>query len=125
MWESMVGTYLHHTHMLRAWFVQSRGVYETPGGSILVAAHRGIESVCLDRCEMHLKDQMMPQYAEMIYNGFWYSPERIALQAMVDKTQEKVEGSVRLKLYKVSWLICTASTAHPPHPTHSHCHVRA
>jgi len=59
-----------------------------------------MESICLDRCEMHLKDQMMPQYAEMIYNGFWYSPERIALQTMIDKANERVTGSVRVKLYK-------------------------
>eukprot|EP00192_Tetraselmis_astigmatica_P005965 CAMPEP_0117675412 /NCGR_PEP_ID=MMETSP0804-20121206/15591_1 /TAXON_ID=1074897 /ORGANISM="Tetraselmis astigmatica, Strain CCMP880" /LENGTH=451 /DNA_ID=CAMNT_0005484413 /DNA_START=78 /DNA_END=1433 /DNA_ORIENTATION=- len=80
--------------------MKSRGVYETPGGTILLEAHRGMESICLDRCEMHLKDQMMPQYAEMIYNGFWFSPERIALQALIDKTSEKVTGSVRVKLYK-------------------------
>jgi argininosuccinate synthase len=80
--------------------MKSRGVYETPGGTILHAAHRGIESLCLDRGAMHLKDEVMPRYAELIYNGFWFSPEREMLQALVDKSQEKVEGRVRLKLYK-------------------------
>lgn len=80
--------------------MKSRGVYETPGGTILLAAHRGIESLTLDRGAMHLKDEMMPRYAELIYNGFWFSPEREMLQALIDKSQEKVEGSVRLKLYK-------------------------
>ncbi len=80
--------------------MKSRGVYETPGGTILQAAHRGIESLCLDRGAMHLKDELMPRYAELIYNGFWFSPERGMLQALIDKSQEKVEGRVRLKLYK-------------------------
>jgi len=80
--------------------MKSRGVYETPGGTILQAAHRGIESLCLDRGAMHLKDELMPRYAELIYNGFWFSPEREMLQALIDKSQEKVEGRVRLKLYK-------------------------
>jgi argininosuccinate synthase len=80
--------------------MKSRGVYETPGGTILLAAHRGIESLCLDRGAMHLKDELMPRYAELIYNGFWFSPEREMLQALIDKSQEKVEGRVRLKLYK-------------------------
>jgi argininosuccinate synthase len=80
--------------------MKSRGVYETPGGTILQAAHRGIESLCLDRGAMHLKDELMPRYAELIYNGFWFSPEREMLQALVDRSQEKVEGRVRLKLYK-------------------------
>src|SRR5881392_2358071 len=80
--------------------MKSRGVYETPGGTILQAAHRGIESLCLDRGAMHLKDELMPRYAELIYNGFWFSPEREMLQAAIDKSQEKVEGAVRLKLYK-------------------------
>jgi len=80
--------------------MKSRGVYETPGGTILLAAHRGIESLCLDRGAMHLKDELMPRYAELIYNGFWFSPEREMLQALVDKSQEKVAGRVRLKLYK-------------------------
>jgi argininosuccinate synthase len=80
--------------------MKSRGVYETPGGTILQTAHRGIESLCLDRGAMHLKDELMPRYAELIYNGFWFSPEREMLQALIDKSQERVEGRVRLKLYK-------------------------
>ena len=80
--------------------MKSRGVYETPGGTILQAAHRGIESLTLDRGAMHLKDELMPRYAELIYNGFWFSPEREMLQALIDKSQEKVAGRVRLKLYK-------------------------
>jgi argininosuccinate synthase len=82
--------------------MKSRGVYETPGGTILNQAHRGIESLTLDRGAMHLKDELMPRYAELIYNGFWFSPEREMLQALIDKSQEKVEGRVRLKLYKGS-----------------------
>ncbi len=80
--------------------MKSRGIYETPGGTILLAAHRGIESITLDRGAMHLKDEIMPRYAEIIYNGFWFSPEREMLQALIDKSQEKVNGTVRLKLYK-------------------------
>jgi argininosuccinate synthase len=80
--------------------MKSRGVYETPGGTILLAAHRGIESLTLDRGAMHLKDELMPRYAELIYNGFWFSPERHMLQALIDKSQENVSGTVRLKLYK-------------------------
>ncbi|MGN6144970.1 MAG: argininosuccinate synthase [Mesorhizobium sp.] len=80
--------------------MKSRGVYETPGGTILLAAHRGIESITLDRGAAHLKDELMPRYAELIYNGFWFSPERLMLQALIDKSQEDVEGTVRLKLYK-------------------------
>ena len=80
--------------------MKSRGVYETPGGTILLAAHRGIESITLDRGAAHLKDEIMPRYAEMIYNGFWFSPEREMLQALIDKSQEYVAGTVRLKLYK-------------------------
>jgi argininosuccinate synthase len=80
--------------------MKSRGVYETPGGTIWQAAHRGIESLCLDRGAMHLKDEVMPRYAELIYNGFWFSPERAMLQALIDKSQERVAGRVRLKLYK-------------------------
>ena len=82
--------------------MKSRGVYETPGGTILHAAHRGIESLTLDRGAAHLKDEIMPRYAELIYNGFWFSPEREMLQALIDKSQEHVEGTVRLKLYKGS-----------------------
>ncbi|MCC2690664.1 MAG: argininosuccinate synthase [Rhizobiaceae bacterium] len=80
--------------------MKSRGVYETPGGTILLHAHRAIESLTLDRGAAHLKDELMPRYAELIYNGFWYSPEREMLQALIDKSQEEVEGEVRLKLYK-------------------------
>lgn len=80
--------------------MKSRGVYETPGGTILLEAHRGIEQITLDRGAAHLKDQLMPQYAELIYNGFWFSPEREMLQAAIDKSQEYVSGTVRLKMYK-------------------------
>ncbi|MBC8051237.1 MAG: argininosuccinate synthase [Chitinophagales bacterium] len=80
--------------------MKSRGVYETPGGTILLAAHRGIESITLDRGAAHLKDEIMPRYAELIYNGLWFSPEREMLQALIDKSQEFVSGTVRLKLYK-------------------------
>jgi argininosuccinate synthase len=80
--------------------MKSRGVYETPGGTILHVAHRAIESLTLDRGAMHLKDDLMPRYAELIYNGFWYSSERLALQALIDQTQERVTGTVRLKLFK-------------------------
>jgi len=80
--------------------MKSRGIYETPGGTILHAAHRGIESLTLDRGAGHLKDELMPRYAELIYFGFWFSPERLMLQALIDKSQENVGGTVRLKLYK-------------------------
>jgi argininosuccinate synthase len=80
--------------------MKSRGMYETPGGTILYFAHRGMESITLDRGAAHLKDELMPKYAELIYNGFWFSPEREMLQALIDKSQEKVTGRVRLKLYK-------------------------
>jgi argininosuccinate synthase len=80
--------------------MKSRGVYETPGGTILLQAHRGIESITLDRGAAHLKDELMPRYAELIYNGFWFAPERLMLQAAIDRSQEDVEGTVRLKLYK-------------------------
>jgi argininosuccinate synthase len=80
--------------------MKSRGVYETPGGTILHAAHRGIESLTIDRGAAHLKDELMPRYAELVYNGFWFSPEREMLQALIDKSQEPVSGTVRLKLYK-------------------------
>ncbi|WP_300450103.1 argininosuccinate synthase [uncultured Helicobacter sp.] len=80
--------------------MKSRGCYETPGGSIYLKAHRAIESLCLDREEAHLKDSIMPKYVELIYNGYWFSPEREALQALIDKTQQRVSGVVRLKLYK-------------------------
>jgi argininosuccinate synthase len=80
--------------------MKSRGIYETPGGSILLVAHRAIESITLDREAAHLKDELMPKYATLIYNGLWFSPEREMLQALIDKSQENVEGKVRLKLYK-------------------------
>jgi argininosuccinate synthase len=80
--------------------MKSRGMYETPGGTILLAAHRGIEQITLDRGAAHLKDELMPRYAELIYNGFWFSPEREMLQAAIDRSQEFVTGRVRLKLYK-------------------------
>jgi argininosuccinate synthase len=80
--------------------MKSRGMYETPGGTILLAAHRGIESITLDRGAAHLKDELMPKYAELIYYGFWFAPEREMLQAAIDKSQEFVTGQVRLKLYK-------------------------
>jgi argininosuccinate synthase len=80
--------------------MKSRGVYETPGGTVLHEAHRGIESLTLDRGAAHLKDEIMPRYAELIYNGFWFAPEREMLQALIDKSQENVEGTVRMKLYK-------------------------
>ncbi len=80
--------------------MKSRGVYETPGGTILLAAHRGIESITLDRGAMHLKDELMPRYAELIYNGFWFSPEREMLQAAIDQSQAMVTGRVVIKLYK-------------------------
>ncbi len=82
--------------------MKSRGMYETPGGTILLAAHRGIEQITLDRGAAHLKDELMPKYAELIYNGFWFSPEREMLQALIDRSQEFVTGRVRLKLYKGS-----------------------
>mmetsp|Transcript_4421 Transcript_4421/g.7323 ORF Transcript_4421/g.7323 Transcript_4421/m.7323 type:complete len:448 (-) Transcript_4421:548-1891(-) len=80
--------------------MKSRGVYETPGGTILLQAHRAMESITLDRAELHLKDDLMPRYAEMVYNGFWFSPEREALQCLIDKTQEFCCGTVRCVLYK-------------------------
>src|ERR1700726_2071298 len=82
--------------------MKSRGMYETPGGPILHVAHRGIEQITLDRGAMHLKDELMPKYAELIYNGFWFAPEREMLQALIDKSQAYVTGTVRLKLYKVN-----------------------
>ena len=80
--------------------MKSRGIYETPGGTIMLTAHRGIESITLDRGAAHLKDELMPKYAELIYFGYWFSPEREMLQALIDKSQEHVTGTVRLKLYK-------------------------
>ena len=80
--------------------MKSRGIYETPGGTILLAAHRGIEFITLDRGAAHLKDELMPRYAELIYNGFWFAPERECCRPLIDKSQELVTGRVRLKLYK-------------------------
>ena len=80
--------------------MKSRGCYETPGGTILLRAHRAMESLTLDREVAHLKDELMPRYASLIYNGYWWSPERVALQALIDVTQKPVNGVVRLKLYK-------------------------
>ncbi|MAM67417.1 MAG: argininosuccinate synthase [Rhodospirillaceae bacterium] len=82
--------------------MKSRGVYETPGGTILIAAHRGIESLTLDRGAAHLKDELMPRYAELVYNGFWFAPEREMIQVAVDESQKHVSGTVRLKLFKGS-----------------------
>ncbi|HEY2444925.1 MAG TPA: argininosuccinate synthase [Rhizomicrobium sp.] len=90
--------------------MKSRGVYETPGGTILLAAHRAIESITLDRGAAHLKDELMPRFAELIYDGFWFSPEREMLQALIDKSQEFVTGSVRLKLYKGNVVIIGRSS---------------
>ena len=90
--------------------MKSRGIYETPGGTILLAAHRAMESITLDRGAAHLKDELMPRYAELIYNGFWYSPEREMLQAAIDKSQEHVEGEVRLKLYKGNVMVTGRSS---------------
>ncbi|MBN2068588.1 MAG: argininosuccinate synthase [Opitutales bacterium] len=86
--------------------MKSRGVYETPGGTILMQGHRAIEGLTMDRETMHLRDSLMPQYAKMVYNGFWYAPEREALQALIDTTQQNVTGSVRLKLYKGNIITC-------------------
>jgi argininosuccinate synthase len=92
--------------------MKSRGIYETPGGTILHAAHRGIESITLDRGAAHLKDELMPRYAELIYNGFWFSPEREMLQAAIDKSQEFVAGTVRLKLYKGNAMVVGRESPH-------------
>jgi argininosuccinate synthase len=100
--------------------MKSRGVYETPGGTILLAAHRGIESLTLDRGAAHLKDELMPRYAELIYNGFWFSPERAMLQALIDNSQENVEGVVRLKLYKGSARVVARKS---PKSLYSQAHV--
>ncbi len=86
--------------------MKSRGCYETPGGTILLKAHRAIESITLDRELAHMKDDLMPRYARMIYNGYWWSPERLALQKLIDETQVSVSGRVRLKLYKGNVIVC-------------------
>ncbi|MCG8378584.1 MAG: argininosuccinate synthase, partial [Proteobacteria bacterium] len=85
--------------------MKSRGCYETPGGTILLKAHRAMESLTMDREVMHLKDELMPRYAEMIYNGYWWSPERKAIQTLIDETQKPVNGTVRLKLFKGNVII--------------------
>ncbi|HEY8576491.1 MAG TPA: argininosuccinate synthase [Devosia sp.] len=92
--------------------MKSRGLYETPGGTILLVAHRGIESITLDRGEAHLKDELMPKYAELIYNGFWFSPERDMLQALIDQSQHYVTGEVTVKLYKGSATVIARSSPH-------------
>jgi argininosuccinate synthase len=92
--------------------MKSRGMYETPGGTILLAAHRGIESITLDRGEAHLKDELMPRYAELIYNGFWFAPEREMLQALIDRSQEFVTGEVTVKLYKGTASVIARSSPH-------------
>jgi argininosuccinate synthase len=91
--------------------MKSRGVYETPGGTILLTAHRAMESITLDRGAGHLKDELMPRYAELIYNGFWFAPEREMLQALIDKSQEHVEGEVRLTLYKGNVIVAGRESA--------------
>lgn len=100
--------------------MKSRGIYETPGGTILLMAHRGIEQITLDKGAMHLKDELMPKYAELIYNGYWFSPEREMLQAAIDKSQEMVAGTVRLKLYKGNATIVGRSS---PYSLYSQEHV--
>ncbi|MDG1666344.1 MAG: argininosuccinate synthase [Hellea sp.] len=100
--------------------MKSRGIYETPGGAILLMAHRGIEQITLDKGAMHLKDELMPKYAELIYNGYWFSPEREMLQAAIDKSQEMVAGTVRLKLYKGNATIVGRSS---PYSLYSQEHV--
>lgn len=85
--------------------IKSRGVYETPGGTILLAARRAMESICLDRGSMHLKDELMPKYAELVYNGYWWSPERVMLQAAIDRSQSNITGVVRVKIYKGNVII--------------------
>jgi argininosuccinate synthase len=97
--------------------MKSRGVYETPGGTILLAAHRAIESITLDREAGHLKDSIMPRYAELIYNGFWFSPERRMLQALIDTSQASVTGTVRLKLYKGNVIVTGRDSPHSLYST--------
>jgi argininosuccinate synthase len=97
--------------------MKSRGIYETPGGTILLAAHRGIESITLDREAGHLKDSLMPRYAELIYNGFWFSPERRMLQALIDTSQASVTGTVRLKLYKGNVVVTGRESPHSLYST--------
>ena len=107
--------------------MKSRGVYETPGGTVLHIAHRALESITLDREVMHIRDTLIPKYAQLVYNGFWFSPERTMLQAAIDEAQRDVTGTVRLKLYKeiVSWWAanrrarCIATTMSPLRLTRS------
>ncbi|MGP1274916.1 MAG: argininosuccinate synthase, partial [Caulobacterales bacterium] len=100
--------------------MKSRGIYETPGGTILMMAHRGIEQITLDRGAMHLKDELMPRYAKLLYEGFWFSPEREMLQAAIDHSQRHVTGEVRLKLYKGSVTVVGRSS---PATLYSLAHV--
>jgi argininosuccinate synthase len=100
--------------------MKSRGCYETPGGTILYVAHRAMESITLDREAAHLKDSLMPKYAELVYNGFWFSPERRMLQALVDESQRSVTGTVRLKLYKGNTIVTGRRS---PHSLYSMKHV--
>jgi argininosuccinate synthase len=100
--------------------MKSRGVYETPGGTILHAAHRAIESITLDRGSAHLKDEIMPRYAELVYFGYWFSPERKMLQALIDASQEHVSGTVRLKLYKGNVMVIGRNS---PKSLYSMAHV--
>ncbi len=85
--------------------MKSRGVYETPGGTVLQIAHRAVESLTLDREVVHLRDSLIPKYAELVYYGFWFSPERLALQSLMDQAQKGVTGTVRLKLYKGNCMV--------------------
>jgi len=94
--------------------MKSRGCYETPAGTIMLKAHRAMESLTLDREAAHLKDELMPKYATMVYNGYWFSPEREALQALIDQTQQVVNGTVRVKLYKGNVIVAGRKS-----PTHS------
>jgi argininosuccinate synthase len=100
--------------------MKSRGIYETPGGTLLLEAHRGLEQITLDRGAAHLKDELMPRYAELIYNGYWFSPERRMLQAAIDESQTHVEGTVRVKLYKGSADVVGRSS---PASLYSEAHV--
>jgi len=100
--------------------MKSRGIYETPGGTILLMAHRGIEQITMDKGAAHLKDELMPRYAELIYNGYWFAPEREMLQAAIDKSQDMVTGMVRLKLYKGSATIVGRTS---PYSLYSQEHV--
>jgi argininosuccinate synthase len=100
--------------------MKSRGVYETPGGTVLLCARRGIESLTLDRGAAHLKDELMPRYAELVYNGFWFSPEREMIQAAVDASQKNVTGTVRVKLYKGSVSVVGRKS---PNSLYSQAHV--